>query len=141
MDATFVQFDSSRARKIPPPGDIFVVCNCTSYRYMDHLILYSYDLASAVMSIKSRKTQRIFSATLWTPCFKENPQKNIATRAALLAHICTNPLSAGASPQTPPKELTALPQTYPQRGGMDATCVQFDSSGENSPSRRHIRCV
>jgi len=37
--------------KIPPPGDIFVVCNCASYRCMDCLILKNYDVASAVVSI------------------------------------------------------------------------------------------
>jgi len=33
------------------PGDIFVVCNCASYRCMEYLILYNYDVASAVVSI------------------------------------------------------------------------------------------
>ena len=32
-------------------GDIFVVCNCASYRCMDYLILYNYDVASVVVSI------------------------------------------------------------------------------------------
>jgi len=49
VDATCVQFGSRG--KFPPPGDIFVVCNCASYRCMDYLILYNYDVASAVMSI------------------------------------------------------------------------------------------
>jgi len=36
---------------LPLPDDIFVVCNCASYKCMDYLILYHYDVASAVMSI------------------------------------------------------------------------------------------
>jgi len=37
--------------KFPPPDDIFVVCNCASFRCMEYLILYNYDVASAVVSI------------------------------------------------------------------------------------------
>jgi len=37
--------------EISSPGDIFAVCICASYRRLDYLILYNYDVASAVVSI------------------------------------------------------------------------------------------
>jgi len=54
VDATCVQFGSRGNFPLPASGDIFVVCNCTSYRCMDYLVLYNYDVASAVMSIIAR---------------------------------------------------------------------------------------
>ena len=49
VDATCVQFGSRG--KIPPPSNMFVVCNCESYKHMDYLILCNYDVASALVSI------------------------------------------------------------------------------------------
>jgi len=42
---------------------------------------------------------------------KKIHKKLLPPELLFLAQICTNCLSAGASPQTPPRKLTSLPQT------------------------------